>query len=121
MRFMVIVKANKDSEAGVLPDERALTEMGKYNEELVKAGVMLLDLISSCVHQGELDLEPGGGHEREKLMMAMDAINHRYGLGTLHLASSGFDDRRRLWGMRQERLTPQYTTDCAGMPVAKAV
>ena len=41
MRFMVIVKANKDSETGVLPDEKELTEMGKYNEELAKAGVML--------------------------------------------------------------------------------
>lgn len=41
MRFMVIVKANKESEAGVLPDEKLLAEMGKYNEELVKAGVML--------------------------------------------------------------------------------
>jgi hypothetical protein len=38
---MVIVKANKDSEAGVLPDEKSLTEMTKFNEELVKAGVML--------------------------------------------------------------------------------
>src|SRR5438309_444859 len=41
MRFMVMVKASKDSEAGVLPDEKLLAEMGKYNEELVKAGVML--------------------------------------------------------------------------------
>ncbi|HZX96521.1 MAG TPA: YciI family protein [Myxococcales bacterium] len=41
MRFMVIVKANKESEAGVLPDEKILKEMGKFNEELVKAGVML--------------------------------------------------------------------------------
>ena len=41
MRFMVIVKASKDSEAGVMPSEQLLTEMGKYNEELVKAGVML--------------------------------------------------------------------------------
>jgi hypothetical protein len=41
MRFMVLVKANKDSEAGVLPDEKILTDMGKFNEELVKAGVML--------------------------------------------------------------------------------
>ncbi|HET7320963.1 MAG TPA: YciI family protein [Longimicrobiaceae bacterium] len=41
MRFMVIVKANADSEAGVLPTEQELAEMGKYNEELVKAGVML--------------------------------------------------------------------------------
>jgi hypothetical protein len=38
---MVIVKANKDSEAGALPDKKILEEMGKYNEELVKAGVML--------------------------------------------------------------------------------
>jgi hypothetical protein len=41
MRFMVIVKANKDSEAGVMPSEKLLTEMGNFNEELVKAGVML--------------------------------------------------------------------------------
>jgi hypothetical protein len=41
MRFMVIVKANRDSEAGVLPDAKILAAMGKYNEELVKAGVML--------------------------------------------------------------------------------
>jgi hypothetical protein len=41
MRFMVIVKADKSSEAGVLPDEKLLVEMGKFNEELIKAGVML--------------------------------------------------------------------------------
>jgi hypothetical protein len=41
MRFMVMIKANKDTEAGVLPSEELLTEMGKYNEELVKAGVLL--------------------------------------------------------------------------------
>src|SRR5207237_10349327 len=41
MRFMILVKAGKNSEAGVLPDEKLLSEMGKYNEELVKAGVLL--------------------------------------------------------------------------------
>ena len=41
MRFMVIVKASKNSEAGVMPSEKLLTEMGKYNEELTKAGVLL--------------------------------------------------------------------------------
>jgi hypothetical protein len=41
MRFMVIVKANEDSEKGVMPTQQELTEMGAYNEELVKAGVML--------------------------------------------------------------------------------
>jgi len=41
MRFMILVKATKDSEAGILPDEQLLAEMGNYNEELVKAGAML--------------------------------------------------------------------------------
>jgi hypothetical protein len=41
MRFLVLVKANAESEAGVMPDQKILTEMGKFNEELVKAGVML--------------------------------------------------------------------------------
>ena len=41
MRFMVIVKADANSEAGMMPDERLLTEMGKFNEELVNAGIML--------------------------------------------------------------------------------
>ena len=41
MRYMVIVKANEDTEQGVMPTEQELTEMGAYNEELVKAGVML--------------------------------------------------------------------------------
>ncbi len=41
MKFMILVKANADSEAGKLPDEQLLIKMGKFNEELVKAGVML--------------------------------------------------------------------------------
>ncbi|HEX4944324.1 MAG TPA: YciI family protein [Usitatibacteraceae bacterium] len=41
MRFLVMVKATKDSEAGVMPDEKLLADMGRFNEELVKAGVML--------------------------------------------------------------------------------
>ena len=41
MRFMILIKATKDSEAGVMPSQQLLTEMGKFNEELVKAGLML--------------------------------------------------------------------------------
>ena len=41
MRFMIIVKASKDSEAGVMPSEKLLAEMGQFNEELAKAGVLL--------------------------------------------------------------------------------
>ncbi|SPE41542.1 hypothetical protein SBA3_4390002 [Candidatus Sulfopaludibacter sp. SbA3] len=41
MRFMMMVKANKDSEAGVMPSEEMIVKMGKYNEELMKAGVLV--------------------------------------------------------------------------------
>jgi hypothetical protein len=41
MRFMILVKANKDSEAGVMPSQQLLADMGKFNEELAKAGVLL--------------------------------------------------------------------------------
>ena len=41
MRFMIIIKATRDSEAGIMPSEQLLSEMGKFNEELVQAGVML--------------------------------------------------------------------------------
>ena len=41
MRFMILIKADKNSEAGVMPDEKLLTDMGKFNEELVNAGIML--------------------------------------------------------------------------------
>ncbi|MBK7864218.1 MAG: YciI family protein [Archangiaceae bacterium] len=41
MRFMVLVKANKDSENGVMPDAKIMTDMGKYNEQLIKAGVLV--------------------------------------------------------------------------------
>ena len=54
MRFMMIVKASKESEAGVMPSEKLLAEMAKYNEELVKAGVML----DGTGPQAELDRAP---------------------------------------------------------------
>ncbi|MDB5796691.1 MAG: Y-family polymerase, partial [Paucimonas sp.] len=89
--------------------------------ELIKAGVMLLDLVPGSLYQGELDLEPETTGERSKLMATIDALNGKYGKGTVRLASSGNDDHTRLWGMRQERLTPGYTTAWADMPIAKAV
>ena len=91
--------------------------------QLIKAGVMLLDLVPGNIHQGELDLgadDVDDTHDRKRLMTAMDTLNGRFGKGTLHVASSGLDDHRRLWGMRQERRTPQYTTRWDEVPVARA-
>jgi hypothetical protein len=73
------------------------------------------------LYQGELDLEPEVTGERSKLMATIDALSTKYGKGMARLASSGIDDHRRLWGMRQERLSPGYTTAWGDMPIAKAV
>ena len=62
MRVMVIVKATKDSEAGILPSQELLTEMGKYNEELVKAGVMLAGEGLHASSKGKRVKFSGGKH-----------------------------------------------------------
>ena len=89
-----------------------------------KAGVMLLDLQPDSVVQGELDLGDDDSLEdiadKTRLMAALDAINQRYGKGTMKVASAGLDGDRRVWSMRQERRTPAYTTDWADIPVARA-
>lgn len=63
MRVMVIVKANKDSEAGVLPGEALLTEMGQFNEQLVKAGVLVAAEGLQASSQG-VRVRFGGGKNR---------------------------------------------------------
>lgn len=90
--------------------------------DLIKAGVMLLDLAPDHLVQGELDLEDDGAEEaeRSRLMKVMDGLNNRFGKGTVHVASSGLDDPHREWGMRQERKTPHYTTKIEDIPVARA-
>lgn len=88
--------------------------------QLIKAGVFLMDLQPAGVQQGELELEPEKGRDRTRLMAAMDALNGRFGKGTLHVGSTGLHDTTRTWGMRQERRTPQYTTRWEDVPVARA-
>jgi hypothetical protein len=61
MRVMVIVKANKESEAGILPTEKMLTAMGRYNEELVKAGIMLAGEGLQATSKGKRVRFSGGG------------------------------------------------------------
>ena len=88
--------------------------------KLAKAGVILLDLQSDAVGQRELDLEDDDEMDRGQLMDALDAINQRYGKGTMKMASAGLAGDRRVWSMKQERRTPGYTTCVADMPVARA-
>ena len=84
-----------------------------------KAGVMLLDLQDGGVDQGELDLEPEEPL-RGNLMVALDSLNNRFGRGTVALASAGVKGPQREFEMKQNLLTPQYTTSWEDLPVAKA-
>jgi DNA polymerase V len=70
--------------------------------------------------QYELHLQDDHEPDRGSLMSAMDAINQRYGRGTMKMACAGLAGDRRLWSMKQERRTPGYTTCVADMPVARA-
>lgn len=82
---------------------------------------MLLDLRPADLIQQELALEddvadPGGS----RLMQALDAVNHRFGRGTVALASAGLAGEQRQWSMKQERRTPGYTTDWDGLALVRA-
>ena len=90
-----------------------------------KAGVMLMDLSDEGVEQGELSLEDERLEQAKpahcaQLMQTLDRLNQRYGRGTLSVASSGITTQHKIWSMRQERLTPRYTTAWADMPIARA-
>ena len=93
------------------------TFMDWCREGLAKAGVMLLALQAKTAGQQELDLGDGA-RETEvrngRLMAALDALNNRYGKGTLKLGSALVEGRdagqRSRWVMKQERRTPRYTT-----------
>jgi DNA polymerase V len=87
---------------------------------IAKAGVMLLDLQSCEFEQAELALDDDCTEDRSRLMTAIDALNQRYGKGTVHCGSAGTARQVKEWGMKQERRTPQYTTRWEDVPVARA-
>jgi DNA polymerase V len=92
----------------------------RHGFKYAKAGVMLLELQGDTVQQGELDLQDDDAKDRGKLMSTLDGLNHRYGRGTVLMASAGLAGDKRLWAMKQERRTPGYTTRWDDMPVARA-
>jgi DNA polymerase V len=110
-----------DSRALIAVATQGLQQIFEPGYELIKAGVILMDLTPASRHQGELDLE-GDTTERDRgqLMHAMDALNGRFGRGTVHAASAGIGSTQQLWRMRQERRTPNYTTCWRDVPVVRA-
>ena len=97
---------------------QGLRQVYRPGFQYAKAGVMLLDLQSDAIRQGELTLsgDPGRGG----LMRVLDEMNHRYGRGTLSMASAGLAGGERVWAMKQQRRTPQYTTRWEDLAIAHA-
>jgi DNA polymerase V len=89
--------------------------------KFAKAGVMLMDIQPASRQQFELNLgEPEPERDRSRLMVAMDAVNDRWGRGSIKVGSGKIGEAPRAWGMKQERKTPGYTTEWDDMPTAKA-
>jgi DNA polymerase V len=111
-RSVVVPLRRPTSDTGSLVESALLGLRAIYRPgfKLAKAGVMLLDLQDSNYEQIELALEQDETVDRSKLMTALDVVNHRFGRGTLHMASAGMAGDKRVWSMKQERRTPRYTT-----------
>nr|WP_317623805.1 Y-family DNA polymerase [Acidovorax sp. SUPP3334]BDH38371.1 Y-family DNA polymerase [Acidovorax sp. SUPP3334] len=90
--------------------------------DLAKAGVMLMDLSPASREQHELQLDDDrySTARDQRLMAAMDCLNERYGKGTVQSGSVGTAKQGKGWTMRQERRTPNYTTEWAQIPVVRA-
>lgn len=90
--------------------------------QIAKAGVMLVDLQPQSVFQGELDFgeatEPSIG--RSQLMVTLDSLNQRFGKRIVHAAATGTQGECRVWTMRQQLKTPEYTTTWSDIPIARA-
>lgn len=97
-----------------------ITNIYQPGFQLAKAGVMLLDLMPDTVYQAELDFDTEELKDKTRLMIAFDAINDRFGRGSVKLASTGLSGEARRWSMRQRLRTPDYTTRWADLPRARA-
>lgn len=98
---------------------RGIREIFMPGLNLAKAGVHLLDIQDGGLEQHELDLDQPV-IDRSALMTALDQLNHRFGRGTVSIASAGNQGERRQWTMKQELRTPDYTTCWESMPIARA-
>ena len=98
---------------------RCLRDIHVPGYRIHKAGVILMDLRDAAREQHELALGGDAG-PAPALMAVVDRLNDRYGRDAVQVASSGLGGRSRSWVMKQQWLTPQYTTNWAHLPVALA-
>ena len=121
-----LVRPSSDSRDIVSAAQDGLKRIYLRGFDYAKAGVMLMDISPASQVQTELGFEePESNSEQDRdpqrLMAALDAVNHRWGKHTLKLASSRINPQApRGWVMKQERRTPRYTTLWEEMPLVRA-
>ncbi len=97
---------------------RGLRTIYKPGYDLIKAGVILMDLSSNSIQQAELNFGSPMSDKADQLMQAIDRINDQFGRGTIIYGSAGIG--QRLWSMNQQRRTPSYTAKIRDIPIALA-
>ena len=118
----VVVPLRKPTADSSVLIEAARAGVRRFYEpgfQLKKAGVILLDLSSSSVHQAELELGGEECKDQTELMMTVDQLNRRVGRGAVSVGGTGMGQKGD-WSPKQMRLTPQYTTKLSDIPVARA-
>jgi DNA polymerase V len=122
-RSATIPLRRPSADTGTIADAalRGLRAIWRPDYRIHKAGVILLELQDASLVQGELAMEGEAAWAgADRLMLAMDGLNDRYGRGTVQLASAGLGGEARSWSMKQQWRTPQYTTRWEDLPVARA-
>ncbi len=115
-----LVRPTADTRVLIKAASDGITSIYCRGYQLIKAGVMLLDIMPATIRQGELDFGDDDSPSRAKLMATMDALNQRFGRGTVGIADAGLPKSSRAWTMKQERLSPQYTTKWTDLPIVRA-
>jgi DNA polymerase V len=95
----------------------AVDQLFRQGDAYLKAGVGIIEMRDKNSHQFDL-FQAGQSRRADEVMKVMDQINQQHGRGSLFLAAQGNSPSNR-WYMRQQYLSPQYTTQWADIPVAK--
>lgn len=113
-----MVRPASDTNSLLAAALRGLRTIYTPGYDLIKAGVILMDLSSTAVQQTGLDFGSSMSDKADQLMQAIDRINDQFGRGTIIYGSAGTG--QQLWSMNQQRRTPYYTTHIQDIPTVIA-
>ena len=111
-----LVRPASDTNSLLSAALRGLRTIYAPGYDLIKAGVILIDLSSSSIQQTELNFSSSMSDKADQLMQTIDKLNDRYGRGTIIYGSAGIS--KKGWAMNQQRKTPSYTAKIKDIPIA---